>query len=41
MELHFVKAAVGGGFLEEFGVSAGVGDFALGHNNDEVGGENS
>ena len=40
VELHFVEAAVGGGFFQEFGVGAGVDDFALVHDNDQVGGEN-
>ena len=39
VELHFVKFPIGQRFFEEFGVGARVGDFALGHDDDEVRGE--
>ena len=41
VELHFVEAAVGGGFFQEFGVGPGVDDAALAHHDDHVGGEDS
>ena len=40
VELHFVKLPVGRRFFEELSVGAGVDDFALAHNDDQVGGEN-
>jgi hypothetical protein len=40
VKLHFVNLPVGRRFFEEFSVGAGVDDFALAHDNDQVGGEN-
>ena len=37
--MHFVEIAIAGRLLEEFGVGAGVGDAALAHHDDHVGGE--
>lgn len=39
VELHFVEAAIGWRFFEEFGVGSGAGDSALRHDDDDVGGE--